>query len=473
MRRVTFHPFEDFMRISIPVAHRATWLLLPVVAFWAFGVSLALATQSPQHVVGWVLFAGFGVLVLARPVVGMAALFGLVSAKHLLMAWLPALERPFLPIAMLVLVAAFFERLRRGRLVLSFGKGYLCLCAFLALALASSTQAVSAFWYHDYLWRLLIGLVLFTLFVHQNDDARVFRLLVWSLIVWTVANAVAGCVSLALGGSGFRYGRLTGWMGDPNDFAIGLAIAVPLILGQWRVQRSLVVRFMLGAALAAIFACILFSESRGGLAFLGLGLVWAARSELRWSRLRTGLLVLSFVGLVVILLPEGFRERLDSLHDSWAGRDRGHATSVVRRVALVRAGLDMTWDRPITGVGLGNFRVVASRYEASVPHLLPAHNMFVEIMAEVGVLALVAYLAWLGRIAKHLRDAREALARMDEGFRSLHRGLVILVVLYLVSGLLRNCEYDAALWALLGLVVAGAHVAREAAAGEDALQSPN
>ena len=125
------------------------WLaLLPVV--WVVSLSLGFANFSPKNVAGSFLFMGFAALVFWRPWIGMATLLGLVGAKHLITAMMPAMERPFLPLVLTVLAAATFDRLRRGRLVLCFGTGFCLVGLFAILALWSQTQVASLNAYRDY-----------------------------------------------------------------------------------------------------------------------------------------------------------------------------------------------------------------------------------------------------------------------------------------------------------------------------------
>jgi putative inorganic carbon (HCO3(-)) transporter len=72
--------------------------------------------------------------------------------------------------------------------------------------------------------------------------------------------------------------------------------------------------------------------------------------------------------------------------------------SVLERLAHWRAGWSMFEDRPWLGVGIGNYAASYSRY--ALPYwyepLGHAHNVFVNFLAETGILGLGAFLGfWL------------------------------------------------------------------------------
>ena len=72
--------------------------------------------------------------------------------------------------------------------------------------------------------------------------------------------------------------------------------------------------------------------------------------------------------------------------------------AVVERLAHWQAANDMAHDRPLFGVGLGSYEAVYDDYrlvnwEAPLGH---AHNLYLNMLAETGIIGLAAFLAfWL------------------------------------------------------------------------------
>jgi len=80
----------------------------------------------------------------------------------------------------------------------------------------------------------------------------------------------------------------------------------------------------------------------------------------------------------------------------------GTGDSLAVRLHMAKIGLQMTADRPLFGVGLGQFRIVSRAFMTpDFVALFPqagvgenAHNNFIQILAEVGLVGLAAFL-WL------------------------------------------------------------------------------
>jgi len=120
------------------------------------------------------------------------------------------------------------------------------------------------------------------------------------------------------------------------------------------------------------------------------------------------------LGLIAILLiagtawlPGALSERVSGLSSYVAGPNPARTEitddnfAVLERLAHWQVGWRMFEDHPWTGVGIGNF---GPEYEHYAPAhwyepLGHAHNIFINFMAETGILGLIAFLLfWLGAL---------------------------------------------------------------------------
>ncbi|HSR67945.1 MAG TPA: O-antigen ligase family protein [Acidobacteriota bacterium] len=114
---------------------------------------------------------------------------------------------------------------------------------------------------------------------------------------------------------------------------------------------------------------------------------------LRWT-----LAVVLVMGLTVMLMPARYQERLR------AGFDPGDYTTSIR-IELLKTGCNMVSEHPLTGVGPRMIPDVYPRYATrdfppeAYQHL---HNCYVQIAAESGLLALLAWLTMWGVLAVSL-----------------------------------------------------------------------
>jgi len=170
----------------------------------------------------------------------------------------------------------------------------------------------------------------------------------------------------------------------------------------------------------------------GGLAVAGRGRRWpwavvtaliAVALWLTGSRMAWAAVVLSGVLAVAWVLPRSRRAQLmavvlvavclvfvvvSSILPSGRGTPGEEISrGVVIRLALGRAGLQMTRAHPILGVGIGRFMPESARYldPEFAREFYPrenAHNNFLQILAELGCVGLAAFLWFLAAVGRHI-----------------------------------------------------------------------
>ena len=160
------------------------------------------------------------------------------------------------------------------------------------------------------------------------------------------------------------------------------------------------------------------------------GLIFPARAPIRanrwWIATLIGLFLIGASIAFVGTRPQG--AEASSSEASWLAT-QWEANSGRARTWDWWIGVDMLWDHPLTGVGLGLYKVefIASRadflatsqgqsYDRTFSHASQAHNEYVQAAAEMGVVGLAMLGALLVTLAvslwKRLRRAHDAI-RLD------------------------------------------------------------
>lgn len=291
-------------------------------------------------------------------------------------------------------------------------------------------------------------------------DERTMRLASVAFVVGGVASVTIGIAGVAGAGSDAD-GRLEGAMGDPNVLAAGLVAAVPLcaLVGVGERGRSRAAR---GAGMAVLLFGIAATGSRGALVS-GVVVTVAALVLVRHGRARIAVACAAAVAVTVLVVAFAFAP---AARDRLTTDDGGNGRTDLWRVAVAMAG-----DRPLAGVGFGNFRVESPAYARRVgpltsvdlianrPH--EAHNVYLQLLAEAGLVGLLLYAtACLTALRLPIAAARRFEAEGDGASADMAIALALAAVAMLASGLFLTNPVDRRMWFLFGLGTAAADLHR-------------
>ncbi|MCJ7508814.1 MAG: O-antigen ligase family protein [candidate division Zixibacteria bacterium] len=244
-------------------------------------------------------------------------------------------------------------------------------------------------------------LVFYFLIVNLLNDQKRLRIFIWEyilLIGWVAVSSLEGYFS---GNIQFAQGieRAQGITGsDPNSLAVTLALAAPFIWYILFVEKSRWLKLLsIGVLIASLYTIIL-TGSRS--AILGLVtivfLVWI-RSRRKFVSLIIALLI---VTITWIVMPEQYKGRYKTILSSTHGEIDDSSQG---RINAWKAGMEMFFDRPFLGVGVGAFGTAhATSYtpEGKPRSWLKAHNTYVQLLAELGILGTIIFVILIYNIIR-------------------------------------------------------------------------
>jgi O-antigen ligase len=252
--------------------------------------------------------------------------------------------------------------------------------------------------------------IIFILMINLIDTRRrIFSL--WKLVVVCGAALGVGAIRSYMKGDfavkGLRIeGVVGGMFENPNDLATALDLLLPFAVALTLISKGVSRLFYL--VCAAILAIgVLVTLSRGG--FLGLiasgvVLLWKLG---RGRRLKTMMAAGLICGILFAVMPGGYGARMATILDN----EQDTTGSAQQRRELLERAASIAINRPVVAIGMGNFHI----YSISEKE---AHNAYLEIAAELGVMGLIAYLVViiaplrsLRRIERKTRDMRSKSER--------------------------------------------------------------
>jgi len=337
----------------------------------------------------------------------------------------------------------------------------LVLAAAVALnAVHSSDPATSA----GVLLQVLKMLALVWLMsVLVTTDAR-FQATLWvialSLLVLAVGAVVQGVehgllhefqTALVIEGPS---GNHDGEFGDNNFLARVLVLSVPL----WWALASRVgpvwVRVVAAAGFVTTVAGIVFTFSRGGFVALIAVVVVVSCFYRPWWR--AFVIPPLFIALLLVLAPRPYLDRVLTITRPM------QEGSVQGRLEIWKGSLDIARKDPVLGQGAGTLRVGAAGR--------PSHNVFIEVLAETGMVGMAAYIWMLLATFRALHRVRRSAVgiRHAADLRTASVGLEAALFGYLTAGLALSGPFQSPLFALIGLTLAlQRHVEATEAIGAD------
>jgi putative inorganic carbon (HCO3(-)) transporter len=182
-------------------------------------------------------------------------------------------------------------------------------------------------------------------------------------------------------------GAVGGIFGNPNDLALNMVALLPLALVTAFGRRySMSWRAIAALAALMMMATVIFTKSRGGM--IGLAVMFLALVVLSF-RVRPILAVGLVAGILVggPFVPESFYSRMSSIFNPEA--DAAFTGSRETRTTVMKEGIAVFAERPLTGVGAGQF--VNYDYPGRVERWRQAHNSLIQVAADLGIFGLLAF----------------------------------------------------------------------------------
>lgn len=237
-------------------------------------------------------------------------------------------------------------------------------------------------------------------------------------------------------GEGYVLERLAGAPNDilnPNGLAFVVLTALPFLYYLLGGLKKPITKLAVVGLIAALLYALVLTGSRSGM----VGLLVIVAAIIFRSERRTAILVVAAIAgvlLVGVMTPD-MRDRYLSLTSD----DTRNAATTQGRIQHMLDEVEVASRRPFVGHGLGTSLEAlaneAGRYQ-------PSHNLYLEVMIELGMIGLVVYLMFLASIFGNLREIRASIASpgrqpgADSGNRQFYArcsgALLVLAVMCMV-----------------------------------------
>ena len=244
---------------------------------------------------------------------------------------------------------------------------------------------------------------------------------------------------------------------NPNVLGQYLVMVIPVAFAMMWSEKGAIKKLFYLAVTAVMGACLIFTWSRA--AWVGIMLAigfYMVMKDRRWaSLLVVALLVMPFV------LPESIISRITSL-----GNMKDSSTAY--RFSVWLSSLRMAKDYWLSGIGLGAgaFERVYQKYALNgAGFALHAHNFYIQLVVEMGVLGIVSFVALIISAYKKIISIKDKNSVNNNIALAMGGALVG----YMFQGVAENLWYNYRMILLffiyLGILESGANLAGSKSVG--------
>jgi O-antigen ligase len=306
--------------------------------------------------------------------------------------------------------------------------------AMLALGVVSMSWSVVPV--TSAVYAMLVGVILSFCIISVIDTPDRLDKCVWGFII---GCDLMGILIIATGQlpdieEGERLGEEI--TGNANSFSVLLMLACALAF--WKVLCSKNVIVKLICIVSAIFQMVLMAYSGGRKTIIAvlICLVWFALSKdthKKFRMIKNVLIAAAAIAVFVLaitnipFLYQLIGERFEGLFDLMSGGESNISGDAMRE-KMIEIGLDRWMESPIWGYGVDTFKY----YNKTVTgHFYYAHNNYVEILYDLGIIGFVVYYGFIAYMTNELRKKWKSAPK----YCSLGIGIIIMTLVYDFGGI--------------------------------------
>jgi O-antigen ligase len=409
--------------------------------------SMLLIMPFPFSLLPIVLIAGlvFVVFTFRNPIVGVLIyLFVFFVKPNEIFPSISALALPYERLVAFVVLGrlaaniAFFEK--RIKIV----PMDIAIAAFFLAVFLSTFGAIDLFSAKLQMTDLFKVLLVYFFLVRLIEKEGDFKSVIWLyamsigfLACYSVYNYYSGNF-LTRQGINRAYIPGGGSYADPNSLATSLILGIPFIIALARTYKKTFLRLLLAGISLICFWTIVITGSRGGMVG-GIVLIAMLAFHSKHRVIAFATTALAFL-VFVTFVPDEYVERFKTIGEVSSGED-GAAQSARGRIEGLKAGLAFFIERPLTGVGIGNFPF---HFALAGKGWFEPHNMVAKLIGELGLLGIISFSFFIFTYYKALKRIRKFYVgklRPPDFYLHIRTAILVALLMLFVQGLFGHNLY--------------------------------
>lgn len=304
--------------------------------------------------------------------------------------------------------------------------------------------------------RFISYVVLFFIIKYDIDDLKIADNIIGTYILVTSILSVLGIYQFFTGfalnkkfAQGYSFGvkaRMASTLDNPNTFAAFIILAIFPILMYAIYAKNKVKKAFFSVLVVLLIINMFLTQSRNSYLAIAIGFIVLI---IVYNKK----LIIPFAGVVVVsfIIP-AVRARIFEI---------GARSQDLSRIRIWQIALKMIKEHPLLGVGNGNYVSLYDAYVKKYPklswpdyHNMPAHNSYLKVWSELGVLGIVSF---LGILICALLKVRKFVIISDKSkfkyfFTGFYASMIAFYFMNISDTLFFVPKMTAYFWIMLGLV---------------------
>ena len=311
------------------------------------------------------------------------------------------------------------------------------------LMLFSSCYASDIYVSYLYLYAYIKYLLLYFLIINMLDSWKSIRSLMWLLTITGLFMFFYGVYASFFASADKPIMRMISFVEDPNSFAIKLMPLVAFSYILIKTEKLRILKIVALILLISLILSIILTFSRGGMIALFIMLSFIGFKEIKHKR--NIFFIVMFILLLLLIIPQELMFfRIGTITNI------NLDASIIQRVKILKGALRMFLDHPIWGVGAGNFITHSKIYCGTILGRV-AHNSFLHVAAENGIIGLLLFSSILALTFKNLIYCCKNLTNSKYYYYPL--GIIYALLGFLIHSLFLSEQFNVVLFILIGLTV--------------------
>ncbi len=251
-----------------------------------------------------------------------------------------------------------------------------------------------------------------------------------------------------------------GYFGGSGDFAVMMSVVIPYAFFFGTTARPFILRPISLTLMGIIIAGIVSTQARGGLiafgaTMFGIGYL-GLKSKKGFQKFISVVLVAASIAGIVAFAPSAFKERAGSIINY------KHVGTANARIEYWKLGIKMFISNPLIGVGAGNYPIRYNDFGGWEKKWRVSHNMYIEALAELGILGfacLFFLLYYTFKDAIATRRFLEKKEKTDTPLYYINQAAMLSLLAYCVGGMFQSIFTYPILYIILAYIIAIKNIA--------------